>query len=72
MQLGYGGDHIKQKEANVHFAILGLHFQADGSYTNHISNILEKACKILNILDYGNMSTIEILIKLYFSFIRCI
>lgn len=47
IQSGYGGDYIIQSNVHVH---LGLHFQADGTWTNHMTNINEKACKRLNIL----------------------
>lgn len=45
--IGYGGDIIKQSNAQVH---LRLHFQADGTWTNHITNIHEMACTRLDIL----------------------
>lgn len=45
--IGYGGDIIKQSKAHVH---LRLHFQADETWTNHITNIHEMACTRLNIL----------------------
>uniref|UniRef100_A0A8W8HUQ9 Uncharacterized protein n=1 Tax=Magallana gigas TaxID=29159 RepID=A0A8W8HUQ9_MAGGI len=38
---------IKKLNAHVH---LGIHFQADGMWINHITIIHEKVCKRLNIL----------------------
>lgn len=46
MQFGYGSDYIKLSNTHAH---LGLHFQADGTWTNHELNIHKKACKGLNI-----------------------
>jgi hypothetical protein len=68
IQFGHGGEMINQQNSHIH---LGLHFQSDGTWSNHISCIYDKACKRLNILRLLKHTLHrKTLIKIYFAFIR--
>ena len=68
LQFGYGGEVINQQNSHIH---LGLHFQFEGSWSNHISSVYEKACKGVNILRFLEHTLDRgTNIKICFAFIR--